>query len=46
MGHGGALNFGDAFSYALAKALDTPLLFVGEDFKTTDVIPALVQRRR
>jgi ribonuclease VapC len=22
MGHGGALNFGDAFSYALAKALD------------------------
>jgi ribonuclease VapC len=41
MGHGGVLNFGDAFSYALAKTLDAPLLFIGEDFATTDVIPAL-----
>jgi ribonuclease VapC len=41
MGHGGALNFGDAFSYALAKALDAPLLFVGDDFARTDVMPAL-----
>ncbi len=41
MGHGGALNFGDAFSYALAKTLDAPLLSIGEDFATTDVIPAL-----
>ena len=24
MGHGGRLNFGDAFSYALAKSLDAP----------------------
>src|SRR5437764_819614 len=30
MGHGGRLNFGDVFSYALAKALDAPLLFIGE----------------
>lgn len=35
MGHGGVLNFGDAFSYALAKALDAPLLFTGDDFATT-----------
>jgi len=41
MGHGGALNFGDAFAYALARALDAPLLFVGDDFLTTDVKPAL-----
>jgi ribonuclease VapC len=41
MGHGGALNFGDTFSYALAKALDAPLLFVGNDFAGTDLRPAL-----
>lgn len=32
-----ALNFGDCFSYALAKALDAPLLFKGGDFSQTDV---------
>jgi ribonuclease VapC len=42
MGHGGALNFGDAFSYALAKSLSAPLLFVGDDFARTDIVPALV----
>ncbi|HEY3908742.1 MAG TPA: type II toxin-antitoxin system VapC family toxin [Stellaceae bacterium] len=41
MGHGGTLNFGDAFSYALAKMLGAPLLFVGNDFFATDIIPAL-----
>jgi ribonuclease VapC len=41
MGHGGQLNFGDAFSYALAKSLDAPLLFIGNDFATTDVKRAL-----
>ena len=35
------LNFGDCFSYALAKATGLPLLFKGEDFKKTDVVPAL-----
>ena len=40
MGHGGALNFGDAFSYALAKAVDAPLLFVGDDFSKTDITSA------
>lgn len=41
MGHGGLLNFGDVFSYALARMHDAPLLFVGDDFGTTDVILAL-----
>jgi len=31
------LNFGDCFAYALAKALDAPLLFKGLDFAQTDV---------
>ncbi len=35
------LNFGDCFSYALAKTLDEPLLFKGDDFTHTDVTPAL-----
>jgi ribonuclease VapC len=41
MGHCGPLNFGDCFSYALAKARKAPLLFIGEDFTATDVTPAL-----
>jgi ribonuclease VapC len=41
MNHGGVLNFGGSFSYALAKALDAKLLFVGNDFGTTDVTPAM-----
>lgn len=36
-----ALNFGDCFSYGLAKALDAPLLFAGDDFAQTDVRSAL-----
>ena len=35
--HAAGLNFGDCMSYALAKALDEPLLFKGEDFDRTDV---------
>lgn len=35
--HRAALNFGDCFSYALAKELDGPLLCVGSDFSQTDV---------
>jgi ribonuclease VapC len=34
------LNMGDCFAYALAKDLDQPLLFKGEDFPHTDVTPA------
>jgi ribonuclease VapC len=41
MGHGGVLNYGDCFSYALAKSLNAPLLFKGDDFPTTDIVPAL-----
>ena len=41
MGHGGSLNFGDAFSYALAKSLGAPLLYLGDDFTMTDVVSAL-----
>lgn len=37
------LNFGDCFSYALAKSLGAPLLFVGDDFTATDVEAALPQ---
>ncbi|MET0400323.1 MAG: type II toxin-antitoxin system VapC family toxin [Longimicrobiaceae bacterium] len=35
--HPAGLNFGDCFSYALARALGQPLLFVGNDFSQTDV---------
>jgi ribonuclease VapC len=35
------LNFGDCFAYALAKSTGEPLLFKGEDFRQTDVLPAL-----
>jgi ribonuclease VapC len=31
------LNFGDCFSYALAKEADEPLLFKGDDFIHTDI---------
>lgn len=40
-GHGAGLNLGDCFSYALAKTRDLPLLFKGEDFVHTDIVPAL-----
>jgi ribonuclease VapC len=39
--HPAKLNLGDCFSYALAKSLGEPLLFKGEDFRLTDVTPAL-----
>lgn len=35
------LNLGDCFSYTLAKALDEPLLFKGDDFSKTDIKPAI-----
>jgi ribonuclease VapC len=35
--HTAALNYGDCFSYALAKITGEPLLFKGEDFIHTDV---------
>ena len=35
------LNYGDCFSYALAKASGLPLLFKGRDFSRTDIEAAL-----
>jgi ribonuclease VapC len=35
--HPAALNFGDCFSYALAKSSGEPLLAKGTDFNLTDV---------
>lgn len=39
--HPAGLNFGDCFSYALAKQRGEPLLYKGDDFSKTDVTPAL-----
>jgi len=39
--HRAGLNFGDCFSYALAKAYREPLLFKGDDFSRTDIETAL-----
>jgi ribonuclease VapC len=39
--HPAGLNFGDCFSYALAKAYDEPLLFKGDDFPRTDIAAAI-----
>ena len=36
-GHPAKLNFGDCFSYALAKSKGEPLLLKGQDFSRTDV---------
>jgi ribonuclease VapC len=35
--HSAGLNFGDCFSYALAKVTGEPLLFKGDDFIHTDI---------
>lgn len=39
--HPAKLNFGDCMAYALAKSLDAPLLFKGDDFSKTDIKSAL-----
>lgn len=39
--HPAALNFGDLFSYALARTAAEPLLFKGEEFARTDVAVAV-----
>ena len=36
-GHPAKLNFGDCFSYAIAKSQGIPLLFKGDDFVRTDI---------
>ncbi len=39
--HPAALNFGDCCAYALAKSLNLPLLYKGNDFAQTDIASAL-----
>jgi len=39
-GHPAGLNYGDCFSYALAFETGEPLLFKGDDFAATDIVPA------
>ncbi len=39
--HLAGLNFGDCFSYALAKVSGEPLLFKGQDFRKTSIPAAL-----
>lgn len=39
--HPARLNFGDCFAYALSKSAGLPLLFKGDDFSKTDILPAL-----
>lgn len=43
-GHPARLNFGGCLVYAIAKYRDLPLLFAGDDFTRTDIVPALEQR--
>jgi ribonuclease VapC len=38
--HAAALNLGDCFAYATAKVAGDALLFVGDDFRKTDIRPA------
>lgn len=40
-GHPARLNFGDCIAYALAIERGEPLLFKGNDFAQTDVVPAI-----
>jgi len=40
-GHAAQLNFGDCFAYALARAMGESLLFKGDDFRHTDLVPAI-----
>src|SRR6267143_1505860 len=39
--HPAGLNFGDCFSYALAKVSGEPLLFKGQDFRRTGITAVL-----
>ena len=42
-GHPANLNFGDCFSYALARVKREPMLFKSNDFVHTDLRPAVLQ---
>ena len=47
-GHPAGLNFGDCLAYALARELNEPLLFKGDDFRHTDIpfVGRPAERRR
>ena len=38
--HPASLNFGDTFAYSLASVRGLPLLYKGNDFVQTDIVPA------
>jgi ribonuclease VapC len=40
IGTPGVLNYGDCLAYGVAKAAGERLLFVGDDFRKTDIPPA------
>lgn len=40
-GHPAGLNFGDVFSYSLAKVRGLPLMYMGADFAQTDNVSAM-----
>jgi ribonuclease VapC len=42
-GHPANLNFGDCFTYALAREKREPVLCKGDDFRHTDLRPAVQQ---
>lgn len=42
-GHPARLNFGDCFSYALARVKREPILFKGADFQHTDLRPGWIK---
>lgn len=39
--HPARLNYGDCMTYATARLAGAPLLFVGDDFRKSDITPAL-----
>lgn len=42
--HPARLNLGDCLTYATARVAEEPLLFTGDDFAQTDLVPALNSR--
>jgi ribonuclease VapC len=43
-GHAASLNYGDCFSYGLAKEMNVALLCKGNDFRSTDIRIVSAQR--
>ena len=44
--HPAGLNLGDCAAYALASTLNDSLLYKGEDFSKTDLLPAMAPRQK